>query len=240
VRSHSLIELEGGALGLLSSPNGVVHHSGIFGSNIYLHNNNEEEETSYPDHRIANAYSFNQIGSPEQFLKPLQSSPNTNDKGSHKKAKRNVKTPLFKKSPNVMSPTRADGPGASPGSKPLSHGSSPGKLNIQIPISGQDLHLLEERLNTAEDNNTKAGGGAVFSEHQSLDSSQYKTIKFQLMIMNQPHNKIQSNIAKKESVRLVGGRQSAKNFRKELKRYTMIDVVGGSPNTLKPDEQAFF
>lgn len=95
-------------------------------------------------------------------------------------------------------------------------------------------------MNTAEDNNTKAGGGAVVSEHQSLDSSHYKTIKFKLMIMKQPYNKLQSNISKKESMRLVGGRQSAKNFRKDLKRYTMIDVVGGSPNTLKPDEQAFF
>jgi hypothetical protein len=130
VRSHSLIELEGGALGLFSSPNGAIHHSGILGSKIYLHNNNEEDETSYPDHRIANAYSFNQIGTPEQLIKPLQSSPNTNEKSSLKKAKRNVKTPLFKKSPNVMSPARADGLGASRCSKPISRASSPGKLNI--------------------------------------------------------------------------------------------------------------
>jgi hypothetical protein len=44
------------------------------------------------------------------------------------------------------------------------------------------------------------------------------------MIMKSPQNKLQTDIAKNESMRLVGGRQSAKNFRKELKRYTMIDV----------------
>ena len=84
------------------------------------------------------------------------------------------------------------------------------------------------------------GGGAVLSDHQSIDSSQYKTIKFKLMIMKAPHNIKRQEILKNESVRLVGGRKSAKNFRKELKRYTMIDVMGGSPIAVKQDEKPFF
>lgn len=53
------------------------------------------------------------------------------------------------------------------------------------------------------------------------------------MIMKSPNNQTQP--AKQESIgehkinRLVGGRESSKTFRKELKRYTLVDVLGGSP-----------
>lgn len=65
-----------------------------------------------------------------------------------------------------------------------------------------------------------------------MDSSQNKTIKFKLMIMKSPP--VQSITFKSDDIdalsnnnnRLVGGRQSAKNFKVDLKRYTMIDVFG--------------
>jgi hypothetical protein len=50
------------------------------------------------------------------------------------------------------------------------------------------------------------------------------------MIMKNPLNSASPALeGAHENNRNVGGRQSSKNFRKELKRYTMVDVAGGVP-----------
>ena len=79
------------------------------------------------------------------------------------------------------------------------------------------------------------------SENQSIaSSSQYKTIKFKLMIMKSPPQASKqegmamspSNNERNEiNNRNVGGRESSKNFRKDLKRHIMIEgITGASPS----------
>ena len=186
IRSHSLIELEGGALGLLS--NGQInHYSGLLGSKVFLHNEIEEDETSYPDNNITNAYSFKQlIGLDQQIAQPFSNNRNAKKQGLYTN-----KTPQLQKSPKARSGTRADNNG--PGSSPHKHMEqsaathSPNKLNIKIPPNNDQERIVSYFEDNAEDSNTKVGGAvAVVSERHSVDSSQYKTIKFKLMIMKSP------------------------------------------------------
>ncbi|TNV87675.1 hypothetical protein FGO68_gene814 [Halteria grandinella] len=269
IKSGSLVELETGAVGLISGQPLNIIDGKIQG--LILNNELEEEDSASIQanlNNLKNNYSFNQIAAIQS--QPRAQSQNVQKRKSPRKwptgeiiegsasKQRNrnqdeytgnfvTRSPDWNMSTVEKIPTGT--PNTHHNQQPTSHHTL--QYNIQntqvIKSDGRD----ESETRIKELAQADLGepfimrGATVLSDRHSMDSSQYKTIKFQLMIMKSPQNQNPQNDDSSgdpqqfpNNNRAVGGRQSSKNFRKELKRYTLADAFNGyNPNLLLQQQE---